>query len=111
MPVDELERVQTVAASAAGVALLSFAPNRPDAVWSVEQVSVQTTGGACTAAVYKNGALICATSSGQLDSADGAPAVTIEGSDQLQIQWTGAGNGVTCTARIAGLLGYGGDRP
>lgn len=90
----------TVALDSTGSGSVSFAP-RSGQRWTVLHVGIKTTGTVKTSIcnMTKTGRFICGSSSGDLDSADGAP-VPLRDSDTLTLTWSGADANAIATATI-----------
>lgn len=78
-------------ANASGVATITISPNTKQRTWVVRQLSIETVGTAplgsqCT--VRKNGSFVTLMIA-QADSAGDEPPVTLYGSDQMTVTWTG----------------------
>lgn len=69
--------------------------------WQVSQITVTSTSSAQSlCAVAVNGHAVCATSSGNSDTADGPPTIKLSSRDQLEIVWSQCTPGASCTAVI-----------
>lgn len=78
-------------ANASGVATVTIGPGTKQRTWIVRQVSVEVVGSAplgATCTVRKNGSLVTLMIA-QGDSAGDEPPVTLYGSDQMTVTWTG----------------------
>lgn len=89
----------TVTANANGIAVAALRSRAPGTRWVVSQIAVQSSSVATTTAqVQLNGQVVCATSTGNSDTAAGEPPVQVNASDQLQVVWGNADVGATCVA-------------
>ncbi len=87
-------------ADASGTCVVRFVPKGGRAV-EVEGLSASTSGTAVPLlAVSVNGAFYIGSSNGNADSADGVPGIVLRGSDELDMTWTLASPGCTCTMLI-----------
>lgn len=106
-----LQQVVSGVAAANGSCIITSGPTQTNLTWTVSQISVNATPasskvGSCTAAVYLNQILVCATIAGQQDVASNDPPVICQPGAQLEIQWQGCTPGSQCTALLTGIQTY-----
>lgn len=94
---------------AAGVAVVRFGPVPTSAMWLLERYVVSVTNSPGSQASLYIGDPVTpnledGTLAGDLDVADGAPAIMVPGGEVLTFQWVNAGVGNVATARIQYLL-------
>jgi purine nucleoside permease len=71
-------------------------------VWSVTQISVQCDGAKNSqASVFVDSHLVCASQSGNQDTAAGAPFVIMRDAETLIIQWANASPGANIQAWVS----------
>jgi hypothetical protein len=70
--------------------------------WDIYQISCQcgTMGATCVVILYVNGAFLCATPQGSLDTACGPPDVVLNSTDTLTATWQLGTVGDTVTVGI-----------
>lgn len=76
--------------------------NNASMEWDIYQISVScgTMGATCVVILYVNGAFLCATPQGSLDTATGPPDVVLSVSDILTATWELGTPGDTVTVNI-----------
>lgn len=94
---------------ASGVARVEFGPVPSSAMWLLQRYVVSVTGSPGSAASLYIGSPVTpnledGTVFGDLDVADGNPAIMVPGGEVLTFEWVNAGVGNTATARIQYLL-------
>lgn len=86
-----MDAAYSATATAGGVATVTISPFTKQRTWIVRQVSIEVVGTAPLGAqciVRKNGSLVTLMIA-QADSAGDEPPVTLYGSDQMTVTWTG----------------------
>jgi len=91
---------QQATATQAGDATVTFTAPAASLVWTVRQITVETStaGRACTATVRLDGRYVTATDTGSGDAAVGPPDLDLVPGASLTITWAGAPSGALCTA-------------
>lgn len=87
--------------SSDGTCVLIFSPPGARQQLEITQVSVVCDGSAssdCT--LYVSNQVVCATRTGNGDSADGDPPIILTDAEELQLVWRDATPGANCSAVI-----------
>jgi hypothetical protein len=73
----------------AGMGTVDIRHNNTAMEWDIYQVSCScgTMGATCVVILYVNGAFLCASPQGSLDTATGPPDIVINSSDLLTAEW------------------------
>jgi hypothetical protein len=104
-----LQKTVSGVADSTGACTITTGPTESNTTWTIDQVSVNAvpaTPGSCTAAVYLNQVLVCASIAGQQDAAAGDPPIIAQPGAQIAVQWTGAVPSSQCTALLTGTQTY-----
>lgn len=78
----------------------------PSHDYNIQQICLNVTGGTGGLAIVEvDGAFICGTNSGALDSADGDPAIILRAGQILSIQWANIQSLAAAGSAIVTLIG------
>lgn len=85
-----------------GTGNVSVTHNNAAVEWDVYQISCicGTMGATCVVVLYVNGAFLCASPQGSMDTATGPPDVVLGSSDVLLAQWQLGTIGDTVTVNV-----------
>lgn len=111
MSTADLQKTVSGTVAADGTCTIRTGPTETNTSWTIGQITVNataasTSAGTCTAAVYLNEVLVCATITGAQDTATGDPPLTAQPGAQVAIKWEGCTVGSQCTALLTGTQDY-----